>query len=127
MSGEIAWYQKPVAMLGAAAIAYHECLRGRRTSVCRECGRLNHASADRCLCGGVTDESEHPEETLDDWDGEPGEDVLAGWPFAAAKWVLLTGGLFAAAELLHIAVDHGRHDAAAGAVVLFTLAMVVWR
>jgi hypothetical protein len=60
------WYQKPIAAVGAISVAYHEVLRGRRTGVCTECGRLNHATADYCLCGGRVDENEHAPETLDD-------------------------------------------------------------
>lgn len=62
------WYQKPVAAVGSLAVTYHEMIRGRRTGVCMDCGRLNHADADRCMCGGEVDENEHPEDVLDDPD-----------------------------------------------------------
>lgn len=57
------WRDKPLAVAGAASIAYHEVLRGRRTGVCEDCGRLNHATAHRCLCGGNVEPNAPPGET----------------------------------------------------------------
>lgn len=60
------WYEKPIAAIGAASLAYHEVLRGRRVGVCSECGRTNHAEAGRCLCGGEVDPAGPPGEFLED-------------------------------------------------------------
>jgi len=57
------FYEKPIAFIGAISIAYHEVIRGRRTGVCEECGRLNHATAGTCLCGGQVDPNDPPTET----------------------------------------------------------------
>lgn len=60
------WYEYPIVAIGALHITYHELWRGRRTATCQECGRLSHASADRCLCGGELVENKHPEEFDDE-------------------------------------------------------------
>lgn len=60
------WHEYPVAMIGSISLAYHQVLRGRRVSVCQWCGRLNHASADLCLCGGDTEPATPVSEVLDD-------------------------------------------------------------
>ncbi len=60
------WYQKPVAAIGAMRLAYQEMFRGRRVGVCEDCGRLNHATAELCLCGGAVDANPPPEEVIDD-------------------------------------------------------------
>lgn len=63
---EIRWYEKPIAALGAVSITYHEVLRGRRVGICSECGRTNHATAERCLCGGGINPVDSANEHLDD-------------------------------------------------------------
>lgn len=60
------WYHQPVALLGSLSVAYHEVLRGRRTGICENCGRLNHAEAEKCLCGGPVEPIGEPGEFIDD-------------------------------------------------------------
>ncbi len=67
------WYQKPVAAIGAMRLAWQEMFRGRRVGVCEDCGRLNHASSELCLCGGKVDANPPPEEVVGPDDAETAE------------------------------------------------------
>lgn len=67
------WYQKPLAAIGAMHLAYQEMFRGRRVGVCEDCGRLNHATSDLCLCGGDVDANPPPEEVVGANDAQTAE------------------------------------------------------
>lgn len=59
----IGFYEEFFRAVGAASIAYHECIRGRRTAICTECGELWDAEIRQCPdCGGECEENMHPEE-----------------------------------------------------------------
>ena len=61
------WWKKPVALVGAISIAYHECIRDRRTGICQNCGKLHDAVIQQCpKCGGEVEENPHPDEVLDE-------------------------------------------------------------
>lgn len=61
------WWKKPVAAIGALSVAYHECIRDRRTGICSECGKLTDAVIQQCpKCGGVVEENPHPDEVLNE-------------------------------------------------------------
>lgn len=94
------WYQKPLATVGAVSVTYHEVFRNRRTGICQRCGRLNHATSDRCLCGGTVAENDHPEDVLDDYEPPENEVIwmalvatvllgIPGWVFVADGYVVL--------------------------------------
>lgn len=100
-------WETPLALLGAASIAYHEAFRGRKASVCDDCGRLNHATADRCLCGGSTTECEHPHEMLDDFGADDYDDTLAKRRYRIAVPVVYAVLGVGIGVLIHAAVTDG--------------------
>jgi len=115
------WYQKPIALLGSISVAYHEVLRGRDTGICTDCGRLNHATADKCLCGGDVEENEHASETLEDPTAGT-EDTfdrpIYRFAIPALKIIAITGSIF----LLKYAIEHG--NLLAGFVALLVATFV---
>jgi len=116
---EISWYEKPIAAIGAASIAYHEVLRGRQTGTCAECGRLNHATSDYCLCGGVVEENEHASETLDDPTAgteDSFERPVYRYSAPALKLIFLTASIF----MLTYAIEEGSYAAGFTAFLLGT-------
>jgi len=76
----VKWYLQPVAAIGAMHMAYQEVLRGRRVGVCEDCGRLSHADAELCLCGGKVDPNDPPEEVLDDASAAQEDTFERFWP-----------------------------------------------
>ncbi len=65
------WWKKPVAMIGAISVAYHEVIRDRRTGICQNCGKLHDAVIKQCpKCGGEVEENAHPDEVLSDSGGD---------------------------------------------------------
>lgn len=57
------YYEEFFAAIGAAHIAYVECIKDKRTAICTECGELWDAEIRQCPdCGGECEENMHPEE-----------------------------------------------------------------
>jgi len=114
------WYKKPVALIGSVGIAYHEVIRGRRTGVCLDCGRLNHASTETCLCGGEVEANDAPGKHLDDPDVAEYDAFDERW-FRVLKPVLHIITVLGIFVLLTHAVNSGSVESGAGAVILSIL------
>lgn len=114
------WYKKPIALLGAASVAYHEVMRGRRTGICVDCGRLNHASTEICLCGGEVEANDAPGEHLDDPEVAEYDAFDERW-FRVLRPAIHIVTVFGIFGLLAHGVNSGSVESGAGAVFLSIL------
>jgi hypothetical protein len=120
------WYKRPIAAVGSVVIAYHEVIRGRQTGVCSDCGRLEHATSEYCLCGGEVSENEHAAETLDDPSAGV-EDSLDRPVYLAAIVVLRLAVLTSLGLMLAYAIGSDGYSAGLVGFLSGALAMAVLR
>ena len=97
------WHQKPLALIGSMKIAYHEVLRGRRTGICQDCGRLTHATTMTCLCGGPVEATDPPGKHIDDTEAAEYDTLAKPANKATVYSILLLIGLSILVGIEHMA------------------------